>query len=132
MNFSKYINLPYKYEGRDFDGVDCYGLLYLIYKNERNIILPEYNYPEEWAKMGYNYIEDETRHTLHWEKVGKPYKVFDVIILYASLKRVVANHLGIYIGNDKFIHILNEKYNSMVERLSRWESRLYGVWRYIG
>ena len=42
MNFEKYINLPYKHKGRDFSGIDCWGLVYLVYKEEKNILIPNF------------------------------------------------------------------------------------------
>ena len=53
INFSKYINLPYKNLGRSFDGVDCYGLIWLIYKGELGIELPDFTelcYSQRWYK----------------------------------------------------------------------------------
>ncbi len=38
----EYIVLPFKEVGRDENGVDCYGLLRLVYRKRLNILLPSY------------------------------------------------------------------------------------------
>ena len=37
-----YVGLPYKFGGRDYDGVDCYGLTKLIYAEEYGVELPDW------------------------------------------------------------------------------------------
>jgi len=40
----QYVGLPYLDHGRDRKGVDCWGLLRLIYAEQANITLPSYSY----------------------------------------------------------------------------------------
>lgn len=134
MNFKKYINIPYKYMGRDFDGVDCYGLMYIIYKYERKIELPDFleiKYDKNWYKKGGNHVLDcrgSIKNT--WDDVSEPYKMFDGLLFYLNSKKIV-NHVGMYIGNGKFIHV-HEGTNSCIERLDTkiWLSNLYSAIRY--
>ena len=137
MNFDKYINLPYKHSGRDFNGVDCYGLIWLIYKEERNIILPDHLYEYDWVEKGCNHIIEQTyivslNPTFKWIDKDQC-NIYDGLFFYASTKRIVVNHIGLYIGEGhKFVHI-SARYNSRVDRLDNlWENRLYGVMRYCG
>ena len=134
MNFDKYIGLPYRHKGRDFDGVDCYGLCYLIFKNEIHTILPDFiniKYSPDWYRTGKNFILNElgTFDKNIWLKVNKPFKVYDGLIFYLSSK-TIANHCGLYIGNNKFIHIY-ENTTSQIERLDSSFVKLYGAIRYI-
>jgi len=130
--YNKYINLPFSNLGRDFNGCDCYGLFYLIYKEERNIILPDFTevkYSLEWFKEEKNHIIEHIWEA--WIKVDEPYKEYDGLIFYSS--KHIASHIGLWIGEgDKFIHI-NDKQPARVNKLNRaYKSRLYGVMRFNG
>lgn len=129
--FSKYINLRFKYKGRDFSGVDCFGLVYLILKNEKQIELSEYDYSRKWYLEGKNYIVDIKNDLQTWSSIDiEQIRPFDVILFYASPKRIIVNHMGLYIGEEKFIHI-SEDHNSRVERINdHWISRIYAIMRY--
>jgi cell wall-associated NlpC family hydrolase len=137
-DFSKYINIKYKHKGRDFTGCDCFGLIYIIYKQERNIELPNYldiNYgcylnekEEDHIEKLYDY---NTKNK--WIIATLPYRLWDCLIFYASQKKVVADHIGMYIGDGKFIHTSAGLNISLVSRLDKfWSTRVYGGARYIG
>lgn len=38
---TKYVGLPYCLGGRERDGVDCWGLVRLVYREERGVLLPD-------------------------------------------------------------------------------------------
>ena len=136
MNFGKYINIPYRNKGRDFNGVDCFGLIWLIYKSELEIDLPDFtelNYHKNWYEEKEEFILDNFRkyEGIKWKKVDKPYKLFDALIFYNRCEGVIANHIGLFIGGNKFLHV-NEKNSSQVDRLNRyWGKRLYNTVRLI-
>lgn len=135
MNFKKYIGIQYKERGKDFKGVDCFGVCHLMYKEERNIHLYEFT-----DMMEYNVKTPEHSHkviiskipkilTLFEEVPFKPLHVFDLILFYESAKKDVVNHMGIFIGNNQFIHSVENK-ESMSSRLSGYyESKMYKVLR---
>jgi cell wall-associated NlpC family hydrolase len=129
IDFSKYINIPFKHKGRNFDGVDCYGLLVLILKEEKKISLPEYEYAFNWYKEGCNYIQDNIPKFSDWQQIKEPTKPTDVILFYSSPSRKIVSHMGIYIGDDKFIHV-GSTYKSRIDRLNdHWKNRIYAVLR---
>ena len=123
--FDRYIGLPYQNLGRSFSGVDCFGLVYIVY-NELGITLPDFTelqYPQDWYKNSENYILDNIWGD--WVEVNPPYQIFDALLFYNSSRRVVVNHIGVYINDDKFLHIM-EGATSQISRLTGyWESKLY-------
>lgn len=43
MNFDRFVGIPYLDKGRSIVGLDCWGLLYLVYRELRGIELPSYS-----------------------------------------------------------------------------------------
>lgn len=41
--YASFIGLPYADKGRDRDGVDCWGLVKLVYAEVAGIVLPDYS-----------------------------------------------------------------------------------------
>jgi len=130
MNFNEYINLPYKNLGRDKLGVDCYGLIKLPYKDKLGIDLPDFTellYEEGWYRKENHILENIWD---DWVEVQYPYKIYDILLFYSYELKTVVNHIGILIGEGKFLHI-SSKYSSRVDRLEQyWKSRLYKVLRH--
>jgi len=137
-DFSKYVDIPYKHRGRDFDGCDCLGLVVLMYKEERGIILPDYLDIEYNCDLNENddtYLEEGWSEQMKkaWRPVKPPLQKWDGLLFYANSRRVVADHMGICIGDDKFLHTSAHYKMSMVSKLDKfWLSKLYAGARYIG
>ena len=126
MNYDKYIGLPYKNNGRDAAGVDCWGLVYLFYKDELGIELPSYiddyvgpNDPSVVSLV--NSYKDQ------WTSTTTP-NVGDVV-LFNILGE--PTHVGVYIGNNKFLHARDGK-DVVIESLNnvKWTKRLEGIYEY--
>jgi hypothetical protein len=126
MNYNKYIGLPYKDNGRDIDGIDCWGLVRLYYKEELNIDLPsyvdEYNGPSDT-----NVTRAISLYKDSWNKTTTP-AAGDVVLfnIYGE-----PAHVGVYVGDNKFLHC-REGRDSVVESLAsvKWNKRLDGIYKY--
>lgn len=84
----RYIGVPYKYGGETPRGFDCSGLTAYVYKRH-GVALP--------------------RSSDKQAKVGKPVRKThlrpgDLIFFSANGGRRKVNHVGIYIGDGKFVH----------------------------
>ena len=102
MEISKYLKIPFLHEGRSFKGIDCYGLVLLFYRLEFDIILPDYNYEQNWCMKSFNWIE--TEYYKYWERIEKPVKY--CLAGFKLPGRHVEHHLGIMMPDlIGFLHI---------------------------
>ena len=77
----RYSNIPYVEKGRSRHGVDCYGLLHLVYLQELGIELPLLTAKYRCAnKVSYRNVERDKGFFVNWEPVEKP-DMFDVGLL---------------------------------------------------
>ena len=127
--FESYIGIPFVELGRDRKGLDCLGLLLLIFSEKLGINFDDYRkveYEYDWDKKGYNPILENIDN--NWEQINnKKYKKYDVHIFYDN--HLIPRHLGINIGNGKFIHVY-ENSKVRIDRLSFFSKRLYATLRF--
>jgi cell wall-associated NlpC family hydrolase len=119
--------IPFKEKGRDYNGVDCWGIAYLIYRDILGIELPTYT--EQYRNtMDRKEIANLWGTTDYegWEKVNipEPYDLVQIRMLGVPM------HVGIYIGNNKFLHCL-ENIGTTIGRInsSEWRDRIVGYYR---
>lgn len=125
-----YIGMPFAEKGRDVKGVDCWGLVRLIYQRERNIILPSYLecYADTTDSDHIGREISEQRH-VNWQPVEKP-EPFDLVILRLQ---GVPMHVGVVTKAPFMIHSA-QGVNVALERVDgmRWKNRVNGYVRYSG
>ena len=122
---SKLIGLPYK-------EYDCWDLVKRFYKlvfDEKIQLSIEYSElrktvrgSREWAVESEKIVNDQIG---NFKKVRNP-KFGDICLLNIW---GVSGHVGIYINEKQFLHT-SESTGSMIDRLSRWETRLEGFYRW--
>lgn len=125
--WNDYIGINYKEKGRDKDGLDCWGLVRLIYKEQYQIDLPSFTE---------NYESDEKQKMEQllafgkegWEKVDTP-TIGDVVLLRILGLNV---HVGVIVSPNQFIHV-REATNTTIERFDTgiWKHRIEGFYRYV-
>jgi len=124
--YDKYIGIPYKEYGRDTDGIDCWGLARLFYKQEFNIDLPSYN--TETVRIFDPKLSQSVNEFIgNWTKTAAP-KLGD-LCLFNILGE--PTHVGIYLENSQFLHA-PEGYTSVIESFKKptWNKRLEGIYTY--
>jgi hypothetical protein len=126
MKFDKYVGLPYKDNGRDTTGIDCWGLVRLYYKDELGIDLPSYT-DEYEGPFDTNVARAINHYKDNWEQTTTP-GVGDIVLfnIYGE-----PAHVGVYVGNNKFLHSREGK-DSVIESLAgvQWNKRLAGIYKY--
>lgn len=126
----RYIGLPFKDHGRDRAGLDCWGLVRLVLAEQFALALPSLaaHYPRTTDQPSISRLIE--RETLHWQNINdtQTVRAGDVIVLRLNGAPM---HVGVVIGDGRMLHI-ERGINSVIEsyRTSRWESRIYGFFRY--
>lgn len=129
MWWHKYVGIPFVEKGRDASGLDCWGLVQLVYKQELSIELPSYldvyettNDRDALAAM----ISSESEQK--WQDVADLPKPFDIVILNM---RGVPMHVGIITKPNHMIHCAHG-IGTAHEHLgtSRWKHKVVNTVRW--
>lgn len=118
VNWSaRYISLPFVDGGRSFDGVDCWGLVRLIYATELNIQLESYGDISARNLIAVARNITNGKDGEEWTEVHKsdiePYDA--VVMRFPGSSRI--GHCGIITENRKLLHIEHGK-NAVIVSLS--------------
>jgi cell wall-associated NlpC family hydrolase len=125
---NQYIDIPFLDQGRTRDGLDCWGLVRLVYKEQLGIDLQSLSGRYESAEDSETVSElvEEQRSTM-WFSVDAP-EVGDVIVL-----NILGNesHVGIRIDHRRMLHIMRGA-NCCIQNLTRpgWKRRVSGHYRH--
>lgn len=124
-----YIGLPFKTNGRDHDGVDCYGLICLAYKEIHNIVLPSFDnvFVDEDPKTLLEVARVMNRERDNWERANT-LREFDMVQLRTGKH---AFHVGLSIGRGKMIHV-EKGIDAVIENLNSpiWRNRIEWIYRH--
>lgn len=124
---NKYVGIPYKDNGRDLDGMDCWGLARHVYNKEFNISLPSFS--EDYSGNDRKRIAELiAQYKEGWTETTAEPQSGD-IVLFRMLG--LQSHVGIVTEYPYFLHA-REGYDSSIERLdsTMWEKRVLGIFRY--
>ena len=130
MNISPYMHLPFKEQGRDHTGVDCYGLAYLIYREQLGLDVPTYTESYTTSKDSEEISAIINRERLStWQPIAREdVQPGDLVIL-----RIIGQpwHCGIMLGKTKFLHIERDANVCQDDLMSiRWSRRFEGFYRW--
>lgn len=122
---NKYIgSTPYKFGGRDEGGVDCYGLVKLVYEKEYNITLPDW-LTDEMSISDNNRTINSVVHSGDWTEIDDPVDGCFVV----CYRNRAAHHLGLYFGGG-VLHC--SEIGPVYEPLSRFKQSypklVFGEW----
>lgn len=125
----KYVGVPFKSQGRSFKGVDCWGLVWILYQNELNVTLPIYGEisAKDLKRVAKNISEGCAHET--WRPVDQPC-LFDVLVMhFYGTKRI--GHVGIFVGGNRVLHT-ERSFDSVVVPLDHMtiRHRIVGYRRY--
>ena len=130
MDLRSYIGIPFKDKGRDRSGLDCWGLLRLIYRDQLKIALPSYTFAYDKTDPGCgvgHLIEKNISHEWVPVPAGEE-KPGDGILLRIQGEPM---HVAVVVGRGEMIHVMKgldvtvEKYRS-----NTWKHRVMGFYRH--
>lgn len=124
----KYLRIPFKIRGCDWDGCDCWGLVRLWYQHKLGIILPD-------ESDGYSNIKDSDevgevvrRNMPEWDRIEQPKK--NAVILF---RPGITWHIGILLDESRMLHCSSGKGTTIERFMSpRWRTKIEGFYSYAG
>ena len=121
----KYLGKPYKHQGRNMSGLDCYGLVINVYEDLGYQLLDiDEDYSEDWNWKGKNYFIEN--YYKQWEKVPHP-NLFDVVLFHNA--KGIARHGGVVLSGYRFLHCCKQGVVVGDYRERRWAKNLTGFFR---
>jgi cell wall-associated NlpC family hydrolase len=122
-----FIGIPYVPHGRDYTGADCWGLLYLFYRDRLKLAVPSYSAEMEERRFCKQDIAPLIgRELQHWDPVSVPH-LGDAVLLRSGRHET---HVGVFIGRNRLLHSEGPT-PSVIERLDdlRIRNRIVGFYR---
>jgi len=126
-DYSKYLAIPYRERGRDFNGCDCWGLVRLFLKNEFGIELDSYT---EYSVANIEEVKQVAEiEKGNWVRVEAP-EPGDVVEIQI-LKRDY--HVGVIPHPGYVLHVCNERFSEMnLLTHPLLKRNVKGFWRHKG
>ncbi len=125
----RFVGIPYIPHGRDYDGADCWGILFLYFRDVLGTPIPSYS--AEMRELEFH------RHEISQLIVAEKGQQWTEVDMPASgdcvLMRVGRDesHVGVFIGGGQMLHS-EGPHPSQIERIGdmRWRSRIVGYFRF--
>lgn len=105
IEIKKIMLIPFVDGGRTYAGCDCLGLTILLFK-EYEIDIPDFKIScSETLKVDSN-VRSELK--IGWKRIDKPVEPCLVVMSTSSKYSKMCNHLGVYIGDEIFLHTMKK------------------------
>ena len=126
----QYIGLPYAEGGRTREGIDCWGLIVLVLREQFNVVVPSYDH----MKYSGHECAKELGEFFNKEKVSwTELEVDEAKTGDGLLIRMIGHpiHAAIVVAPDIMLHI-EEGINSVWEEFNtfQWRKRIVKAYRY--
>lgn len=116
--------IPYKFGGRDWDGLDCYGLVKLVYGNEYGVQLPDWATDQMSLRDNHQAIESVVC-SGDWREIEEPQDGCFVI----CYRNQAAHHIGLYYGGG-VLHCadMGPVYQPLIRFKQVYPKIVFGEW----
>lgn len=126
MDLLYYLRIPFKHQGRDEHGADCFGMIRLFYQRELHIDLPDYteDYPEEWWRKENLFLD------LYKAYNFKPVKTYEFgnLILFKNTSQI-PGHVGLVLDDCNFLHMTKGGAGTNNYLYGPWARQLHSVYK---
>ena len=124
-----YVGLPFKDQGRDHTGCDCWGLVRLVYAEQLGIHLlsyvSDYAGAAERAEVA-TLIDREIDHG-PWKQIATP-QAFDVLLFRRGR---LGSHVGVRLNHSRMLHMAQGEQAKVEDfRSAKWGKRYLGAYRH--
>jgi len=124
ISYQDYIGIPFKDNGRDASGYDCWGLVKELYFKFHNQELPDFTYTKAIEDTVPLFFATEISTNHKWKKI-EPRE--GAIVVFA-VGGVIA-HAGFMINDHEFIHTLATSQTVIEDtKRLRWAGRFKGCY----
>ena len=122
------VGIPYAEHGRDYSGADCWGIVWLYYRDVRGIVLPDYL--DEMSTVDFR--RDQIGKVVtrgreeDWQQVADP-RAGNVVLMRVGRQE---SHVGIYLDGGRVLHSEEPGDVSKIERVdaARLRNRVVGFY----
>ena len=123
---NQYVGIPYADQGREQIGLDCWGLVRLVYQQELGIVLPGFEDTYETSEDPGDLL---ARAWDVWQAVETPGE-FDALLFWTDHPGL-PTHVALSIGGRRFLHCFHT--GCLVCDLDHryWKRRYIGAYRYV-
>lgn len=127
----QYLNIPFVDKGRDRKGLDCYGLVRLVYQEQRMLTLPSYT--ESYtttADLEEIQALAQREFLARWRPIPhEDARVFDGLVLRIDGDPI---HFGLVLDDQWFLHTMRDIWSKPDRWKSLgWKHRVAQVMRYV-
>lgn len=116
------IGIPFVDGGRDKSGLDCWGLVRIAFARQ-GIHVDDYDIA---AVKAQDIAKTMAAQENSWQKLGAP--EIGCLVLLRLTPGLWANHVGVYIGDGKFLHAYLAT-GVCIDRLRHWQARIVGFYK---
>jgi cell wall-associated NlpC family hydrolase len=131
LSFDRFIGLPWIDKGRSFDGVDCYGLVWLVNRELRAVELPSYaeDYVTSVDRLALARLIAGELDDGGWDEIpAAQEQPFDAVLIREGR---MAKHIGLVTRPGMMLHV-EQGGTSQVERYRAgiFAHRVVGFYRF--
>lgn len=125
FEYQDLVGVPFKDGGRSKrTGMDCWGVASELFKRQ-GLMVSDYAISAMNGIAIASEMNMELRLETTWIKLANP--MIGCLVAIRLTDDGWANHVGIYIGDGRFIHAYS-KTGVVIDRIKRWSSRIAGYY----